>query len=53
MRPIEVSGRAKNHYIIKSGLKEGDRIALNRIDVLTEGMPVEPGKTGVGDATGK
>ncbi|MBO9611175.1 MAG: efflux RND transporter periplasmic adaptor subunit [Dyadobacter sp.] len=53
MRPIEVSGRAKNHYIVKSGLKEGDRIALNRIDVLTEGMPVEPGKTGVADAAGK
>jgi membrane fusion protein (multidrug efflux system) len=53
MKPIEVSGRAKNHYIVKSGLKEGDRIALNRIDVLTEGMPVEPGKTGVADAAGK
>ena len=44
MKPIEVSGRVKNHYIIKAGLAAGDRIALNRIDVLAEGAPVVPGK---------
>lgn len=46
MKPIEVSGRSKNHYIVKAGLAAGDRIALNRIDVLAEGAPVVPGKAG-------
>lgn len=52
MKPIEVSGRAKNHYIIKAGLAAGDRIALNRIDVLAEGAPVVPGKA-VAEVAGK
>jgi len=44
MTPIEIAGRSGSNYIVKAGLKPGDRVALNRIDVLTEGMPVVPGK---------
>lgn len=43
MTPIEIAGRSGNNYIVKTGLKAGDKVALNRIDVLTEGMPVVPG----------
>jgi membrane fusion protein, multidrug efflux system len=42
MTPIEIAGRSGNNYIIKGGLKPGDKVALNRIDVLNEGMPVTP-----------
>lgn len=42
MKPIEIAGKSGNNYIVKSGLKTGDKIALNRIDVLNEGMVVAP-----------
>ncbi|MBO9657883.1 MAG: efflux RND transporter periplasmic adaptor subunit [Chitinophagaceae bacterium] len=42
MTPIEIAGHSGNNYIVKSGLKAGDKVALNRIDVLNEGMPVVP-----------
>jgi membrane fusion protein (multidrug efflux system) len=42
MKPIEIAGSAGDNYILKSGLKAGEKIALNRIDLLTEGMPVTP-----------
>lgn len=42
MKPIEISGVSGNNYIVKSGLKPGDKVALNRIDVLVDGMPVVP-----------
>lgn len=42
MKPIEISGSSGNLYIVKGGLKEGDRLAINRIDVLNEGMVVTP-----------
>lgn len=42
MKPIEIDGHSGNSYIIKSGLKSGEKIALNRIDVLREGMVVVP-----------
>lgn len=42
MTSIEIAGRSGNNYLIKSGLQTGDKIALNRIDVLTEGMKVMP-----------
>lgn len=42
MKPIEISGTSGDHYIVKSGLKAGEKVALNRIDVLVDGMPVVP-----------
>ncbi|MFD1770952.1 efflux RND transporter periplasmic adaptor subunit [Sphingobacterium suaedae] len=42
MKAIEIAGRAENDYILKSGLNQGEKVALNRIDILTEGMSVVP-----------
>ncbi len=42
MKPIEIKGTSGNNYIVQSGLKAGEKIALNRIDVLFDGMPVVP-----------
>lgn len=42
MKPIEISGNAGNRYLVRSGLQAGDKIALNRIDALNDGMPVKP-----------
>ncbi|MFD2968628.1 efflux RND transporter periplasmic adaptor subunit [Sphingobacterium bambusae] len=42
MKPIEIAGHTADQYIVKSGLQAGEKIALNRIDVLAEGMPVKP-----------
>lgn len=42
MKPIAITGKSGNNYIVKSGLQHGEKIALNRIDVLNEGMVVEP-----------
>jgi len=42
MVPIEVAGTSGNRYLIKSGLKAGDQVAINRIDILNEGMVVIP-----------
>lgn len=42
MKEIQVEGRSGQNYILKSGIAQGDKIALNSIDVLTDGMPVTP-----------
>lgn len=42
MSPIEVSGGTVSDYFVASGVKAGDKIAVNRIDVLTEGAKVVP-----------
>ena len=42
MKPIEIKGTSGNSYIVQSGLKAGEKVALNRIDVLFDGMPVVP-----------
>lgn len=42
MKPIEIAGHDGNEYIIKSGLKAGDKIAINSIDNLSHGMKVDP-----------
>lgn len=42
MKSIEINGSAGNLYIVKTGLQSGDKIAVNRIDVLNEGMTVVP-----------
>ncbi|MCP2025243.1 membrane fusion protein (multidrug efflux system) [Flavobacterium sp. HSC-32F16] len=45
MVPIEIAGSAGADYFVKSGLQSGDKVALNSIDVLYDGMEVVP-KTG-------
>ncbi|MNL46647.1 hypothetical protein D3C87_1693820 [compost metagenome] len=42
MKTIEIDGRTGSDYIIKSGVKPGDKIAINSIDQLTEGVVVVP-----------
>lgn len=42
MSPIEISGGTINDYFVSSGVKAGDKIAINRIDALTEGALVLP-----------
>lgn len=42
MKPIEIKGTSGNSYIVQSGVKAGEKVALNRIDVLFDGMPVVP-----------
>ncbi|MFD2600139.1 efflux RND transporter periplasmic adaptor subunit [Sphingobacterium corticis] len=51
MKPIEIRGKAGNQYIVQSGVAQGEKIALNRIDVLNEGMVVQP--TMAQDSVGK
>ena len=46
MKPIEIDGKSGNNYIVKSGLETGERLAINRIDVLSEGMQVAPASKG-------
>lgn len=45
MVPIEIAGNADTDYFVKSGVKSGDKIALNSIDLLYDGIEVVP-KTG-------
>jgi membrane fusion protein, multidrug efflux system len=42
MKPIEIDAHSGNNYIVKEGLKAGEKLALDRIDVLNEGMVVTP-----------
>jgi membrane fusion protein (multidrug efflux system) len=42
MKPFTISGSSDNNYIIKSGLKEGEKVVLNRIDILNQGTKVVP-----------
>lgn len=42
MTPIEIAGSSGNHYLVKSGVQSGNKIAVNRIDALNDGMQVEP-----------
>jgi membrane fusion protein (multidrug efflux system) len=42
MVPIEIAGSAGVDYFVRSGLKPGDKVALNNIDVLYDGMEVVP-----------
>jgi len=42
MVPIEIAGNAGTNYFVKSGLKSGDKVALNSIDVLYDSMEVVP-----------
>lgn len=42
MTPIEIGGSSGTDYFVKKGLKPGDKIAINSIDVLSDGMEVAP-----------
>ncbi len=42
MTPIEIEGGNATMYFIKSGVKPGDKIAVNRIDMLQMGVSVKP-----------
>lgn len=42
MTPIEIAGKTGNNYLVKSGVQNGDKIAINRIDVLNQGAVVLP-----------
>lgn len=44
MVPIQINGKTKDTYYVKSGVKAGGKIALNRIDMLQDGMKVQPKK---------
>ncbi|HFI4795567.1 TPA: efflux RND transporter periplasmic adaptor subunit [Elizabethkingia anophelis] len=44
MAPIQIDGKTKDTYYVKSGVKAGDKIAVNRIDMLQDGMKVQPKK---------
>jgi membrane fusion protein (multidrug efflux system) len=52
MTPIEIAGRSGNNYLVKAGVQAGDKIAVNRIDALNEGMVVAP-KTVTADSLSK
>jgi membrane fusion protein (multidrug efflux system) len=52
MTPIEIAGTSGNNYLVKSGVQNGDKIAVNRIDALNDGIVVAP-KTVSADSLSK
>lgn len=42
MIPVEVSEGTTQDYFVSAGIKAGDKIAVNRIDALTDGADVVP-----------
>lgn len=42
MVPIEIEGGTHDTYFVKSGVKPGDKIAINRLDLLQMGTPILP-----------
>ena len=42
MTPIVISGTSGSNYLVKSGVQTGDKIAVNRIDALQDGLVVAP-----------
>lgn len=41
MVPLQIAGRSGQNYLIKNGVHAGDKVALNNIDVLVDGMQVK------------
>lgn len=41
MIPVEISEGTSQDYFVKSGIQSGDKIAINRIDVLYDGAEVQ------------
>ncbi len=44
MKQIEIAGNTADAYLLKSGLNAGEKIVMNRIDMLNDGMQVQPTK---------
>jgi len=42
MKPIQISGRNKNNYLLSAGVKPGDKVVLTGLDLLAEGMTINP-----------
>ena len=47
MVPIVIAGNSGTNYFVSSGLKNGDKIAINNIDALNDSMEVVPKVTAV------
>ena len=45
-QPITVSGTSGNNYLVKSGIKSGDRIVLKGMESLKDGEIIQPETTG-------
>ena len=43
--PITIIGKSGNNYLIKDGVKAGDRIVSAGLDILQEGTVITPEKT--------
>lgn len=41
-KPIQIAGKSGGNYLVKSGLKEGDRIVYKGMDRLQEGQVISP-----------
>ncbi|SEK74868.1 efflux RND transporter periplasmic adaptor subunit [Parapedobacter koreensis] len=39
---IQVAGKSGNQYIVREGIKAGDRIVLSGLDKLSDGMEIKP-----------
>lgn len=42
MQAIEIGGTSGDNYIVKAGLKRGDKVVLAGLDKLSEGMSIRP-----------
>lgn len=45
MVPVEIAGSAGTDYFVNKGLKSGDKVAINSIDALNDGMEVTAKET--------
>lgn len=50
-RPITLGALGEANYVVESGLKEGDRIAVSSLQQLRDGAPIKP-RTPPGPVTG-
>ena len=41
-RPVEVAHRGGDEVVVGSGLQNGDRVVITRLEVMFEGMKVAP-----------
>lgn len=42
MTPIEIGGKQDKFYLVKDGVKRGDRVVTGALGMLQDGMPVSP-----------
>lgn len=42
MTPIEIAGSTDSDYFVSKGIKSGDKVAVNNIDALSDGLEVRP-----------